>query len=193
MITQTLPDKKEAIFRTTLDLIAERGFHNTPMSLIARKSGVSTGIIYHYFENKDDLIEQLYRHAKSGLSAALLAGVSTEMPFPEYFKRIWLNAFRFYVAHPRETVFLEQYDNSPYHQVESWQDLAYDENYRTLMAIIQKDVQAGLIAELPFWVLYELTLGVTVGLAKRTINGSLNLSEADLEHIATRVFRSLQP
>lgn len=190
---QTIPDKKEAIFRTTLDLIAERGFHNAPMSLIAKESGVSTGIIYHYFENKDDLIEQLYWQVKSKLSAALVAGDPAHAPFPEHLKQIWLNAFWFYVNHPQETVFLEQYDNSPYHEVESWEDLAHDDNYKALLEIIQADVRAGHITEMPFWVLYELTLGVAVGMAKRYIAGSLHLDADELKRIAELVCRSLQP
>ena len=54
-------DKRAAILQTTLDLISDRGFHNTPMSLIAKEAGVSAGTIYHYFAGKDELIFELYR------------------------------------------------------------------------------------------------------------------------------------
>ena len=53
-------DKRAAILEATLDLISERGFHGTPISMIAAESGVSTGIIYHYFANKEELIYDLY-------------------------------------------------------------------------------------------------------------------------------------
>jgi hypothetical protein len=139
------------------------------------------------------LIEQLYWQVKSKLSAALVAADPVHAPFPDHLKQIWLNAFWFYVNHPQETVFLEQYDNSPYHEVESWDDLAHDDNYKTLLEIIQADVRAGYITEMPFWVLYELTLGVAVGLAKRYIAGSLHLDAEELERIAELVCRSLQP
>ena len=107
-------DKRTAILQATLDLVAERGFHQTPMSLVAKRSGVSAGIIYHYFDNKDDLIHQLYWHIKSQLSVALLAGEPQQLPWPDNLRRIWLNAYRFYVSHPQETAYLEQYENSPY-------------------------------------------------------------------------------
>ena len=58
-------DKRTAILQATFDLVAERGFHQTPMSLVAKRSGVSAGIIYHYFDNKEDLIRQLYWHIKA--------------------------------------------------------------------------------------------------------------------------------
>jgi len=54
-------DKRGAILDAALHLIAERGFHNTPVSKIAEVSGVSAGIIYHYFDSKDELIQELYR------------------------------------------------------------------------------------------------------------------------------------
>ena len=61
---EQVTDKKQAIFDATLRLISENGFHGTAMSKVAKEANVSTGIIYHYFESKDDLIAELYRHAK---------------------------------------------------------------------------------------------------------------------------------
>jgi AcrR family transcriptional regulator len=68
----TKSDKETAILEATLDLIAERGFHNTPMSQIAKQSGVSAGIIYHYFDNKEALIYELYRDIKKRYMEGLL-------------------------------------------------------------------------------------------------------------------------
>ncbi len=67
-------EKREAILQAALELIAERGFHDTPMSLIARRSGASAGTIYHHFADKDDLIHALYRHVKTIFNRALVAG-----------------------------------------------------------------------------------------------------------------------
>lgn len=53
-------DKRETILEAMLDLIVERGFHDAPMSLLAKRSGASAGVIYHYFPSKDDLIHAVY-------------------------------------------------------------------------------------------------------------------------------------
>jgi AcrR family transcriptional regulator len=53
-------DKREAILEAMLDLIVERGFHDAPMSVLAKRSGASPGVIYHYFPSKDDLIHAVY-------------------------------------------------------------------------------------------------------------------------------------
>jgi len=53
-------DKREEIIRASLELIAEHGFHGSPMSMIADRAGVAAGTIYRYFENKDALIIALF-------------------------------------------------------------------------------------------------------------------------------------
>ena len=52
-------DKRRAILDATLRLVSKNGFHGTAMSKLAREAGVSAGIIYHYFEGKDHLIDEL--------------------------------------------------------------------------------------------------------------------------------------
>ncbi|MFZ2950245.1 MAG: helix-turn-helix domain-containing protein, partial [Desulfuromonadaceae bacterium] len=54
-------EKRDEIVRAALELIAENGFHGAPMAMIAEKAGVGAGTIYRYFENKDVLINELYR------------------------------------------------------------------------------------------------------------------------------------
>jgi AcrR family transcriptional regulator len=98
-------DKRTAILEATLDLISERGFHNTPMSLIAKASGASTGIIYHYFASKEELIQELYTKIKTDASRAMLAGYSEDTSFRERFLVIWFNVLRYALYHPKETAF----------------------------------------------------------------------------------------
>ena len=108
------PDKKEAILEAMLDLIVERGFHDAPMSVLAKRSGASAGVIYHYFPSKDDLIHALYLRVKSIKVQSLLEGYVPGMSPHDAFIHLWANAYRFYREHLRETRFLDQYENSPF-------------------------------------------------------------------------------
>ncbi|NOY51509.1 MAG: TetR/AcrR family transcriptional regulator [Chlorobi bacterium] len=47
------------IKETALGLFAEKGFSSTPISAIAKKAGISKGLIYNYFTNKEDLIGKI--------------------------------------------------------------------------------------------------------------------------------------
>jgi AcrR family transcriptional regulator len=49
-------DQKERVGRIALDLFMERGFDATPMSLIAKRAGLTKPGIYHYFESKEALL-----------------------------------------------------------------------------------------------------------------------------------------
>lgn len=44
------------ILQTALQAFAERGYASASMSFIAQQAGVSKGLAYHYFKNKEDLL-----------------------------------------------------------------------------------------------------------------------------------------
>jgi len=54
-------NKKQKILLTMLELVVEQGVHATPMSQLARESNVAIGTIYHHFENKEQIIEEIYK------------------------------------------------------------------------------------------------------------------------------------
>lgn len=48
-------EKKENIIKAGFELICEEGYYNTNTAKIAKKAGVSTGIVYQYFNDKHDI------------------------------------------------------------------------------------------------------------------------------------------
>lgn len=182
LVEKSASDKRTAILQATLNLISERGFHDTPMSLIAKTSGVSTGIIYHYFASKEELIHELYTKIKIEASRAMLADYSEEMSFRERFDKIWFNVLRHSMHHPKETAFLEQFENSPY-STPSLQPEFLD-NVACVHNFIVQGIQEGVFKDLPFEVLTDLTIGVAVALAKRHIAGTIVLDDELLQAVA---------
>ncbi len=51
------PIRREQICRAATSLIARHGFAGTTMRMVAVEAGVSTGMINHYFENREDLLQ----------------------------------------------------------------------------------------------------------------------------------------
>ncbi len=49
-------ERKNQIVKATVDCITSFGYHNFSMQDVAKKAGVSKGIIHYYFLNKDDLM-----------------------------------------------------------------------------------------------------------------------------------------
>lgn len=59
-------EKKEKIIKYGFDLICEKGYHNTNTAEIAKSAGVSTGIVYQYFNDKRDIFLQgIEQYSKS--------------------------------------------------------------------------------------------------------------------------------
>lgn len=48
-------EKKKRIIEAGFKLFCEKGYHNTNTAEIAKEAGVSTGIVYNYFENKKSI------------------------------------------------------------------------------------------------------------------------------------------
>ncbi len=175
-------DKRTAILEATLDLISERGFHNTPMSLIAKTSGVSAGIIYRYFSGKEDLINKLYKNIKLEIIQAMLADYSEDLPLKERFLGIWFNFVRYSLNHPTKGLFLEQFENSPY------QKQMMEEDFKLAIApffdFFQQGVAEGLFKPLPPVVLFDLGFSTAISLVKRHIAGVVVLDDALMQATA---------
>jgi TetR/AcrR family fatty acid metabolism transcriptional regulator len=48
--------KRRLILKVATEVFAERGFNETTISQISQKAKIAEGSIYHYFENKEDLL-----------------------------------------------------------------------------------------------------------------------------------------
>jgi AcrR family transcriptional regulator len=182
-------DKREAILQAMLELVAERGFHDAPMSLVARRAGTSAGIIYHYFPSKDELIRALYLHVKAKMGRFLIEGQVVDMPAEQAFKRVWMNAYRFYRTHQQEVKFLDQYENSPYcgGSPEMEALVQQDQNIALLMNLFRPRSAGGPLKDLPREAVAELTLGVAARLAKR----AKSLTAKALEEIAAACWKAV--
>ncbi len=44
---------------TALELFANQGYYPTSISIIAKKAGISKGLLYNYFKSKEDLIKEI--------------------------------------------------------------------------------------------------------------------------------------
>lgn len=63
--------RKQQLIQATLAVINEVGMQEASIALIARKAGVSNGIISHYFRDKNGLLEGAMRHIQYQLGFAV--------------------------------------------------------------------------------------------------------------------------
>lgn len=53
-------EKKALITQVALELFANDGYHSTSISKIAKQAGISKGLMYNYFESKEDLLASIF-------------------------------------------------------------------------------------------------------------------------------------
>jgi AcrR family transcriptional regulator len=53
---------KQKIMDAALELFGTKGFASTSIADIVKAAGISKGLVYHYFDSKDDLLEQLVQY-----------------------------------------------------------------------------------------------------------------------------------
>ena len=52
-------DRKKAILDAALHVFSEQGYHNTSIIEVSKKAGISKGLIYNYFDSKEELLDIL--------------------------------------------------------------------------------------------------------------------------------------
>ncbi len=59
-----MTDKQEKILQSALTLFAEYGYAATSTSKVAKAAGVSEGLIFRHFENKEGLLKAIMEHGR---------------------------------------------------------------------------------------------------------------------------------
>lgn len=111
--------KRDQILRAALAVFAEAGVHGTPVPPIAAAAGVGVGTLYRYFENKEALVNALFRETKLKLKARLAEGIDLDRPPRELFDEFWRRLVAFAREEPEAFQFLELQDHLPYLDPES--------------------------------------------------------------------------
>lgn len=190
-------DKNAAILRAAMELIAENGFHGSPMSMIATRAGVGIGTIYRYFDNKDVLIGEVHKEIEGRLSQFLNrdypAGQSVRRRLDHYYTGL----VRFFFGHPVEFRFLGQFYDSPY-GVEIRRDKIFAQNgsscggTESIRSLFEEGIGAGVIKDLPIVVLFALFIGSIISLTRDHILGFIELDDQMLRRTADACWDALK-
>lgn len=183
-------EKREAIVQAMLELITERGFHATPMSMVAEKAGVAAGTIYHHFGSKDEIIHELHSRLKSNMGRALRHG---DMPAEEYrlrFSRIWISLFDHFVANPQEYLFLEQFTNSPFHGTDSKaSSRQYDQ---PVLDFLAEGVWSGILRNMESGLLLALFYGSVNAAVRLHLSGELEMTADRVNQVVQSAWDGLR-
>ncbi len=65
-------ESRAAILQAASELFAEQGFAHTSVSAIAKRAGISQGLMYNYFASKDELLRAIFERGWEDVQASFL-------------------------------------------------------------------------------------------------------------------------
>ena len=69
--TETPTDRRQQILSAAMLCFGKRGFHRTSMHDISAEAGISVGLIYRYFKNKEEVIAALAAEHKKHIASVI--------------------------------------------------------------------------------------------------------------------------
>ena len=172
-------DKREEIMQAALELIAEQGFHGSPMAMIADRAGVGAGTIYRYFESKDVLITEIFSELERKVVESLLQGYSLDRTLRDRFVHLSTMIIRYFIANAIHFRFIEQYMNSPYGvSLRRERLLEKARDIDLFRHLLQEGIDRQALKDLPLPLHFALAFGPILSLLRDHILGVVTLDDA---------------
>lgn len=141
-------DKKKRIIDAAIKLFSEKGYHGATTALIAKEAGVSQGIIFHHFKNKEDLFFSLLKEKSNFFMTEFRKRVGNEQ---NALKKIEIAVLTYVHLVQKEEKFFEmlimQTTGSGL-DLEKINKYGMMEAFRIIGEVVKEGIQEGVIREI---------------------------------------------
>ncbi len=110
--------KIEAIFNATLKLSGSYGLAGLTMNKIAKEAKIAHGTLYVYFENKEVLLNELYKNIHKHGSFSKMGGIAN-LSLKEQLRFLWESSLKYRLNNPYIFTFASQFIISSFISPES--------------------------------------------------------------------------
>jgi len=193
---RTRDEQKEALIRKkAIETIAKTGFEGLSMHKLAKAAGVSNNTIYIYFKNREDLLVNIYNEVNDAVTTATLKDFDPGMSLNTGVKKLWLNRYRYFTAHPSHMMLMEHFNNSTLTgKVDKTNHLLFR---KTMNAFLSNAAKNGELAKMTFTTYWSIVFAplfqlLKFHLRKRSMDGSTYvLTEKEVLHACSLVLKSV--
>lgn len=127
------------------ELFAARPYDEVSTAMIIELAGVSKGAMYHHFDGKLELFEELYAELEDEL-VGRLAAVAVDAPSPAAALRAGSHAYLRECERPSDWVRINLRQSREVLGADRWQELAADRGIAVVRATVAAAMEAGEIA-----------------------------------------------
>ena len=181
-----LDDTRTRIISAAIRAVRQHGLEGARVQNVSTLAGVSPGALYRYFDSKEQLLEECFTYVDRQAAAIFdqlafdpLAIVSNPVGAV---RGLWLPYFRFWVAHPDETVFYHRFrDSALFPEYDRTRDISY---FGSFVCVVQafRQVFPG-IRQINQDLLWLHVLTTTVLYAKYVAEGVLRADQETEETV----------
>jgi len=188
-------NKEQAIRKQAIEMIVKVGFDGLSMHKLAKAANLSASTIYIYFENREDLLNQLFIQVEQNFEDATLKDFSPEMPFEVGLWLQWINRYHHIIENPVEFQFYEQFRTSP---LVKRKPVTESKFRKTMAQFVENAMSSGQIVQLRSEIFWSIAYGAFYTLIKFHLDQStmagtpFNLNEQTLRNAFGLVLKSLK-
>ena len=175
MVLTTEPGPRERILNASLELFVDRGYFNTNIPDISKKSRCSVGSIYHHFLNKEEIAEQLYSDGIAKFRHALIEVIDLSNTTEQIIRNVIVTFLYFceqnkmlakYLWLARHHEFLSDKVSKP-------TTVGFDPFGRLLTKVIKNAIRKHEIAPLRAEVIWTLIFGISLSYILDWLDGNV--------------------
>lgn len=138
-----LDDTRTRIISAAIRAVRQHGLEGARIQNVSSLAGVSPGALYRYFESKEKLLEECFTYVDRQAAA-----IFDQLAFDPHaivadpvgaVRGLWLPYFRFWVAHPDETVFYHRFrDSALFPEYDRTRDISYFGSFVCMVQAFQQ-------------------------------------------------------
>lgn len=188
------PGPRQRILDAALELFVDKGYFNTNVPNISKKSRCSVGSIYHHFANKEEIAKQLYIDGIKRFRSELATSIADIDDAEECIKNMVKAFLSFactdklyaqYLWQARHTEFLSQKQDRP-------TAVGFDLLGRKLSRLFKKSMKEKRIRELAPELLWSVVFGIPIGYVRDWLDGYSAISPIEAsEQLAESCWNAL--
>ncbi|HEY2741523.1 MAG TPA: TetR/AcrR family transcriptional regulator [Gaiellaceae bacterium] len=112
--SSAVEDKRRQLLDAAVRVFARKGFHASRVGDIAEEAGVAHGLLYHYFESKDEVLQAVFQENWCLLVARIESVEETDEPAPDQLRHISAIVLRTWLHLPDVVrVVIQEFGRSP--------------------------------------------------------------------------------
>ncbi|MDP3478401.1 MAG: TetR/AcrR family transcriptional regulator [Desulfoprunum sp.] len=174
-------DKRTAILKAAMELIAENGFHGAPTAMIATRACVGTGTIYRYFADKDVLIKDVFKDVEARLNMVLMEKYPADQSVRRRLDHYYSGLIRFFLENPMEFKFLGQFYDSPYgvavRRDKIFAQKGNEDRCEAMKSLFEQGIAEKVIKDLPIVILFAIFFGSLISVVRDHTLGFIELDD----------------